>query len=285
MEILKIEPQGFCYGVKRAIKIAYDTRKQYPNEKIYVLGMLVHNAFVVEELNQLNIITLDTSIKSKDELIDEISEGVLILTAHGTSNNIKQKAIDKGLIVIDAICFDVLKTANVIKNALKNEKEVLYIGKKGHPEAQAMLSIDEERIHLISTKEDLKDIDLNKEYICTCQTTLSFLDVKDLMEEMKLKTNKIEFIPEICSATRKRQEAIINAKDLDAIIVVGDPLSNNTTQLMKLASKVTNHTFKVESKKEININDFLTFNKIGITSGASTPSYLVDEIIELLSQI
>ena len=118
MEIKKVVPSGYCKGVISAIMMAKKARNDFPDEKIYVLGMLVHNSFVSKELSELNIITLDDTNKSKSELVDEINEGVVIFTAHGISSQIKQKVIDKGLKYVDASCVDVLKTQDIIKNYL-----------------------------------------------------------------------------------------------------------------------------------------------------------------------
>ena len=127
MNVIPIVPRGFCKGVIRAIKTAKTTRTQYPDKNITVLGMIVHNRYIVEALEQLNIRTLDDSRTSRFDLVDRIEDGVVILTAHGTDDATREKAIRKGLIVVDAVCDDVMNTKIIIQKALSEHKEVLYI--------------------------------------------------------------------------------------------------------------------------------------------------------------
>ncbi|MBQ2138615.1 MAG: 4-hydroxy-3-methylbut-2-enyl diphosphate reductase, partial [Erysipelotrichaceae bacterium] len=143
MEIKKVIPSGYCKGVVNAIKLAKDTKEKHPDENVYILGMLVHNSFVSDELSSLGIITLDDSKCSKAKLLDQIDEGIVIFTAHGISDAIKEKAVKKGLAYVDASCVDVLKTQNIIKEKLKEGYEVIYFGKKNHPEAEAVISISD----------------------------------------------------------------------------------------------------------------------------------------------
>ncbi|MDO4378925.1 MAG: 4-hydroxy-3-methylbut-2-enyl diphosphate reductase, partial [Erysipelotrichia bacterium] len=107
MEIIKVKPSGYCKGVIKAILKVKETLKKYPNKQIYILGMLVHNRFVVQALEQYHIITLNDRKKTKKELIDEINEGVIIFTAHGIDPQLKKYAQNKGLITVDATCDDV----------------------------------------------------------------------------------------------------------------------------------------------------------------------------------
>lgn len=231
MKVKAVSPRGYCYGVINAISTAINTRKEFPDENIYILGMIVHNKYIVHSLKGLNIITLDDTNVSRIDLLDEIDSGIVILSAHGSDAAITKKAINKGLKVIDATCRDVLKTQDLIKNKLNDDYEIIYYGKQNHPEALAALSIDNKRIHLVCNKEDLKKLShlSNKKILITNQTTLSFKDAFSLFEEAKLLFDNIEISPEICNATRVRQEAIFRIdKDVDILYIVGDPKSNNS---------------------------------------------------------
>ena len=281
MKIEKIVPQGFCMGVKRALAIAKKTRKEYPDNKIYVLGMLVHNRFVVKECEDLGILPLDTAHHTREECIDSLPEGsILLFTAHGTPEYLFERAKNRGLITIDATCLDVKKTDKVIRQYLAEGREILYIGKKGHPEAEAMISIDPSKIHLITQPEDADVIPASLPCAITCQTTVSFRDVEKIAEDLSGKFTDMIIHPEICSATRKRQEAVLNAPKYDAIFVIGDPLSNNTFQLSRLASLKTERVYRVESAEDITAEMLENVHSAGITAGASTPDYLIDEAIE-----
>ncbi|MBO7677006.1 MAG: 4-hydroxy-3-methylbut-2-enyl diphosphate reductase [Erysipelotrichaceae bacterium] len=237
MEVKRVVPSGYCKGVVNAIKLAKQTRKDNPDEKIYILGMLVHNSFVSDELASLGIITLDDSVKSKEELLDEVDEGIVIFTAHGISDYIKEKAAAKGLKYVDATCVDVLKTQNIIKEYLKDGYEVIYFGKRKHPEAEAVLSISD-KIHLVTSNEDIEKLDLHdRKLFLTNQTTMSYLELKDLIDKVKEIYPDIIIQKEICNATSSRQEAIAKLTDCDLLYVVGDSKSNNTKQLVDIGKK------------------------------------------------
>ncbi len=285
MEIKKVIPSGYCKGVVNAIRLAKDTKAKHPNENVYVLGMLVHNSFVTEELSSLGIITLDDSKKTKSELLDEIDEGIVIFTAHGISDAIKEKAVNKGLKYVDASCVDVLKTQNIIKDYLKDGYDVIYFGKPNHPEAEAVLSISD-HIHLVNNEDTLRKLNLdNPKLFLTNQTTMSYLELKDLFELAKSLYPDIIIQEEICNATSSRQKAIYELKDCDLLYVVGDVKSNNTNQLVQIGK---NHGIKkvllIQNFKDIDDDDLKDVNKIYVTAGASTPPALISEVIEYLSQ-
>lgn len=285
MEIVKVIPSGYCKGVVNAIRLAKQTRTDNPDEKVYVLGMLVHNSYVSEELSALGIVTLDDSLKSKEELLDEIDEGIIIFTAHGISHKIKDKVIAKGLKYVDASCVDVLKTQNIIKEKLKEGYDVIYFGKKKHPEAEAVISISD-HIHLVTNEEDLKDLEIDNDKIfLTNQTTMSYLELKDLIEKVKEKYPDTVVQKEICNATSSRQEAIYKLENCDLLYVVGDVKSNNTNKLVEVGKR---HGIKkvllIQNYKDINDEDLIGTDKVCVTAGASTPPSLIKEVIDYLKE-
>lgn len=283
MEIKKVIPSGYCKGVVNAIKLAKDTRNNNPNEKIYVLGMLVHNSYVSKELEQLGIITLDDTNKTKAELLDEINDGIVIFTAHGISDQIKQKAIDKGLKYVDASCVDVLKTQNIIKDYINNGYDIIYFGKHNHPEAEAVISISN-KIHLVSNMNELEALSIeNDKIFLTNQTTMSIIELDDLINRAKLLFPSIVIQEEICNATSSRQLAITSLKNCDLLYVVGDQKSNNTNKLVDIAiNQGIKKVLLIQNFSDINDNDLIDVNSIYVTAGASTPPSLIDEVIQHL---
>lgn len=284
MEIKKVVPSGYCKGVVNAIRLAKKTREENPDEKIFVLGMLVHNSYVSKELADLGIVTLDDSFKSKAELLDEINEGIVIFTAHGISDAIKEKAKAKGLRYVDATCVDVLKTQNIIKDYLDKGYEVIYFGKRRHPEAEAVLSISD-KIHLVTDEKDLKELQIdNDKVFLTNQTTMSYLELSDLMNSANEKYPGIVIEGEICNATSSRQLAVSGLEDCDLLYVVGDIKSNNTGKLADIGRKKgIRKVFLIQSYKDIDHEDLKDVNMIYVTAGASTPPKLIDEVISYLS--
>lgn len=284
MKVLAVIPRGYCKGVVRAIDIA---KKSADSSKpVYILGMIVHNQYIVSALEELGIHTIDIKGKTRLELLDEIQEGQVIITAHGASQEVFDKAKEKGLEVIDASCLDVIKTHDLIKEKIKNGYEILYIGKKGHPEAEGAISIDQKKIHLICRKEDIDQVDKNKQYVITNQTTMSLYDVYDLCEYARNTLNNVEIEKETCTATKIRQEAIKNIDpDVDVVFIVGDPHSHNTQKLAAIAK--SSHNFDVhmiESIEELDIDWLKGKTYVAVSSGASTPTYLTNQIIHYLQQ-
>ena len=285
MEIKRVVPSGYCKGVVNAINIVKKTKEEYPNENIYILGMIVHNSYVSKQMEDLGVITLENPNLSKEELLDTIDKGVVIFTAHGISDKIKQKALDKGLICVDASCVDVLKNKDLIKSYLDKGYDVVYFGKKKHPEAEAILSLSS-NIHLVSNISDIDNLNIsNDNLFITNQTTMSYLEVEDMLKLIKDKYPTCIIQKEICNATSSRQLAITNIKDGDVLYVVGDVKSNNTNKLKEIGSKYFKKVFLISNYKEINKKDLVDENKIYVTAGASTPPILIDEVIDYLSKL
>ena len=284
MEIRKVVPSGYCKGVVNAIRLAKKTREENPDARIYVLGMLVHNAYVSKELADLDIITLDDTQLSKEELLETIDEGIVIFTAHGIADAIKVRAKEKGLTYVDATCVDVLKTQNIIKDYLQQGYDVLYFGKHHHPEAEAVLSISD-HIHLISDINDLDKLQLNNDKLfLTNQTTMSYLELADLIAETRNRYPQIVIEKEICNATSSRQEAISKLEDCDLLYVVGDSRSNNTNKLVDIARrKGIKKVLLIRNFEDIRDEDLKDVDKVYVSAGASTPPALIEEVISFLS--
>lgn len=282
MQVKAITPRGYCKGVVRAIEIAKNAQNE--QQPIYILGMIVHNQYIVEALKKRGIQTIDIPGQTRLELLDQIQHGTVIVTAHGASDQVFQKAKNKGLNVIDASCLDVIKTHDLIKKKLNERYDILYIGKKGHPEAEGAISIDEKRVHLITSKNDIQMMDPNKHYVMTNQTTMSLYDVYDLCEYAKTILPHVTIEKETCTATKIRQEAIKNMEeDIDIVFIVGDPHSNNTQKLASIASE-KKEVHMIESLDDLNINWLKGKKKAAVSSGASTPTYLTNQVIEFLHQ-
>ena len=286
MKVIKIAPRGYCSGVIGALKIvqnaAFDETLPRP---IYVLGMIVHNEHITKAIDDLGVITIDDKLKTRDELLDQIESGTVIFTAHGISPTVKQKAIDKGLTVIDASCKDVIKTHVLMKEHIESGYDVIYIGKQGHPETEGALGVDPKHIHLISKASELENLNLtNDKLIITNQTTMSLWDVYALSKKIQEKFPQAEFIKEICNATQVRQEAVASqAVDADLTIVVGDPHSNNTARLSQISVERANTpSHRIGSLKDLDLNWLKDIETVAVTAGASTPTPVTKEVIDFL---
>ena len=280
--IITVKPQGYCGGVLKAIETAKNTRIQYPNKKITILGNLVHNQYVKKALQYYSIDTIEDTTKTRYELLDEINEGIVIFTAHGVSPKVYKKAKDKGLILIDASCPFVLQTQKIVKKYLDEDYTIFYIGKNKHPEAESIYTMSD-HVYLIEPHKDIPKINTSKIFV-TNQTTMSIYELKDTFEKIKSLYPFAIFHDEICNATRVRQQAILNLKNVDCLIVVGDPTSNNSQKLVDIGKKAgIQDIFSIQTVEDTDKKDFEKYSTIAITSGASTPTYLTNQVKDYLS--
>lgn len=285
MEVIKVAPRGYCKGVVRAINMAKQCAKEYPNQPITILGMLVHNRYVMEALKEYHIQMIDDKTKTREELLDQVSEGVVIFTAHGISYRAVEKARSKGLICVDASCPDVLKTQAIVKEYLAASYEVIYIGKAHHPEAEAVCAMDQ-RIHFMEPTSPCPKLSCEQIFV-TNQTTMSLFDLEIIFASIKERYPNAIFSEEICNATRIRQEAVakLEGQGIDALYVVGDASSNNSNRLAQIAKEHgIPHVYLIDDVNGIKEEQLCGIKKVAITAGASTPTYLTNQVIAYLEQ-
>lgn len=286
MEVVKISPRGYCYGVVDAMVLALQTARnlQLPRP-IYILGMIVHNSHVTEAFKDEGIITLDGN--DRMEILEKIEQGTVIFTAHGVSPEVRRRARDKGLTVVDATCPDVTKTHDLIREKVSDGYEVIYIGKKNHPEPEGAIGIAPGHVHLIEREEDIVKLKLDTlRIIITNQTTMSQWDIKHLMALLLAAFPTAEIHNEICLATQVRQEAVAEqAGEAQLCIVVGDPRSNNSNRLAQVSQEIAGvPAYRVADVSEIKKEWLLGLDRVAVTSGASTPTALTKEVIAYLEQ-
>lgn len=285
MEIVSIRPRSYCRGVVLAIKKALDVKAAHPEEEVSLLGLLVHNQWVVKALEAKGINTVAEPGLSRKELLDKVPAGYVVFSAHGVSDEVRQKASDLGLKIADATCPEVRSTQELIDEKLRDGFRVIYIGKKNHPEAAAAAE-GKEGVSLVTGPDDLKErIEADKIFV-TNQTTLSHRDLAGLFAEIKKLYPQAEFANEICSATRKRQEAVEKARDLDVLLVVGDPESNNTAMLAEIGRQSgIPSVYRIESCQDLQLSWFREDDRVGVTAGASTPAYLYKQVENYLETL
>lgn len=286
MIINRLMPQGYCGGVKRAIEIAYKALDDPSTKKpIYLLGSIIHNRFVVNDLESKGAIIIDEPNKTRLELLERINIGTVIFSAHGVSDKVYETAKNKGLNIIDTTCGYVKVVQNKIKEYLAKGYTCLYIGTPKHPECEAILNISSSII-LITNEADLGKININNPNIyVTNQTTLSIYDTNDLYDKIVNKYPSAIIDNKICQATTIRQKAVETQNKVDLCIVVGDEKSSNTKKLALVSQKAGINTILVEDLNSLKKIDLKNVHSVSITSGASTPDYIVEEIIEYLKKL
>ncbi|WP_096201289.1 4-hydroxy-3-methylbut-2-enyl diphosphate reductase [Bacillus sp. FJAT-45350] len=284
MKVLKISPRGYCYGVVDAMVLARQAAQNLDLPRpIYILGMIVHNKHVTEAFTEEGIISLDGP--NRMEIIKNVDKGTVIFTAHGVSPEVRKVAKNKGLTIVDATCPDVTKTHDLIREKTSEGYHIIYVGKKGHPEPEGAIGVAPEHVHLIQTTDDVAQLDLTSDkLLVTNQTTMSQWDVADIMNAALKKYPHAEIHNEICLATQVRQEAVAEqAAEVDLVIVVGDPKSNNSTRLAHVSEKIAGtKAYRVADVSEIQLDWLKGITYVGVTSGASTPTPITKEVINFL---
>ncbi|HAG01203.1 MULTISPECIES: 4-hydroxy-3-methylbut-2-enyl diphosphate reductase [Paenibacillus] len=286
MEVIKISPRGYCYGVVDAMVLARQAAQNLDLPRpIYILGMIVHNSHVTQSFEDEGIITLDGP--NRMEILKQVDSGTVIFTAHGVSPEVRKLARDKGLTTLDATCPDVTKTHDLIRDKVADGYEIIYIGKKGHPEPEGAIGIAPEHVHLIEKEEEIDQLEVDaSRIIITNQTTMSQWDIKHIMKRLLEKFPGAEIHNEICLATQVRQEAVAEqAGQADLVIVVGDPRSNNSNRLAQVSEEIAGvPAHRIGDVTELKREWLEGISKVAVTSGASTPTPITKEVIAYLEQ-
>ena len=287
MIIHKLNPQGFCKGVINAIKLAKASVNDNNIKKpIYMLGALIHNEHIINELKDLGIIIIDEKNKSRLELLDLIpnGSGTIIISAHGVTDNIYLKIKEKGLDILDATCPYVSLVHKKVKEKIDLGYDILYIGAKSHPECEGVID-NSDKITLITSDLDIDNLDVKNDKIyVTNQTTLSIYEIENIYNKIKQKYPNAIIDDKICMATTERQKAVYESPNVDLCIVIGDSRSSNTKKLAEVARKKGLDTILVDNIDDLKNKIPNNINSVSITSGASTPEFIVDEIIDYLKK-
>ncbi len=274
-EIIVAQSHGFCEGVKSAITILNMAVNEF--DKVYVLHELVHNPFVINSFKDKGVVFVD----SLDEVPDD---SALVFSAHGVSPAFRKKAEEKNLKVIDATCSLVQLVHDKVRNYSSQGYTIIYIGKKGHAEVEGVLG--EADMFVINSAEDVDKLNIdNGKLVCLTQTTLSVDDAEEIPAKLKEKFPELKFEGGICHATTNRQNAVKDlAKKCDLVLVLGAKNSSNSNKLMETAKKQGVPAYLILDKSELKeewLNDVQT---IGISSGASCPEFLLDELVNELEK-
>jgi 4-hydroxy-3-methylbut-2-enyl diphosphate reductase len=236
---------------------------------------------VTRELQESGVSLVEESDRMKG--LDQVREGTVIFTAHGISPKVVEAAQARGLNVVDATCSDVTRTHDIVRNLVEQGYHVVYIGKRGHPEPAGVLGIAPEQTTLIETIEEADEVEFpsGTRLAVTCQTTLSVWDTQAIIERLVQRFPDIEVHNEICLATQERQEAaVLAAKDVDCVVVVGSRRSSNSLRLVQVVQeKGSKPAYLVDTADEVDPTWFRGMSRIGVTAGASTPTQLTRQVI------
>jgi 4-hydroxy-3-methylbut-2-en-1-yl diphosphate reductase len=266
---------GFCWGVERAINLAAKAKNDHPGE-VTILKEIVHNRQVVDFFKKKGVGQADS--------LDRIDNGTLVISAHGLSPQLKDQAVDKGLKIVDTTC-PLVENVHIFTRQLINEgyKVILY-GEPEHDEVLGVMGIDGDNIHLLAEYEDIDTLPrFEGKVALITQTTRGVKAFDRVCARMKELYPDIKIVNTICDATDKRQHAIHElAPNMDLVLVIGSQSSGNSHRLRDIAKEHCGKAYLVDSPDEIDWSWFDGCNKVGITAGASTPGFSVEQILKVL---
>lgn len=275
MQIIRGKHAGFCMGVALALKKLDHVIHEFKNSrKIYTLGPIIHNKQVMDHYKDLGVLPVDNIEKLK-------REDVVVIRAHGITKEVEEELKKRKVTIIDATCPKVKKAQNLIEKYSDKYTLLLY-GEKDHPEVKGLISRTNGNFLVFSSLHELKNISLNNhtKYFLAAQTTQ---DRKEFVEVIDYLKNNIgqdfPILDTICDATKQRQkEAIEIAKKVDLMIIIGGFHSGNTRRLFQVVKNTHTPCIHIETLKDLPKDVIKNRNIIGITAGASTPDYIIDEV-------
>ncbi|MBP9625258.1 MAG: bifunctional 4-hydroxy-3-methylbut-2-enyl diphosphate reductase/30S ribosomal protein S1 [Veillonella sp.] len=275
MDIRIAENCGFCYGVKRAVNMANDTAEH--TQKSYTLGPIIHNPQVVESLENNGVYAVNK--------LDDVPGGTVIIRSHGVGPAIYKEASERGLNVVDATCPHVKKAQQDAKSVIDAGKTLVILGEKKHPEVISINLWADNKGIIVETEEDAKILPFVENMGVVVQTTFSQFKFQSIIEILEKKAKNLEVFKTICTATQERQNsAVALAKEVNLMIVVGGKNSGNTNRLAEVCRGVGCPTYHIETAAELEVSWFKGVQTVGVTAGASTPDWIIKEVIDAMNE-
>lgn len=289
MKVIRAKSAGFCWGVERAINIASDFA-QKGRHPVYTDGPLIHNSQMMQKLEGQGIREVGDYQSTTTLDIDSTEEknAVLVVRAHGISPERRQYLKSIGLEFRDATCPDVGIVAGKIRLHARKGYQTIIFGDAKHPEVIGLMGYTEGRGHCVSNKADIDALpELGDKVVMVSQTTMFTDDFNTLSDHARKRFPELLVFDTICGATKDRQGdiAVLLEAGVQAYVVIGGHHSANTCKLAMLARKTGLPTFHFETAKEIDPPSFASFSCVGVTAGASTPEFLIDEVCQRLAAL
>ena len=274
MRVHIAEACGFCYGVRRAVELASTAEKG-----THTLGPIIHNPQLVNSLSARGVSPVDS--------LQDVADGSKVLIrSHGVGPHVYEEAEAKHLDVVDATCPHVKKAQQDARKVINDKKALIIVGEKDHPEVISISQWGCNRAIIIDKVEEAKEIPYCEHMGVVVQTTFSQSRFKQIESVLAEKTDDLDVYMTICTATRQRQEAAVElAKKVDAMIVIGGKNSANTGRLAQVCAEKGCPTYHVETASELNVADFRGMSDIGVTAGASTPDWIIQEVVKMMEDL
>ena len=280
MEVRIADNAGFCFGVKRAMKMAWDELENKSENNIYSLGPLIHNKQAVDRYKEKGLVEMDN--------LESIpSESKLIIRSHGVAEKVYTESKAKNMEIVDTTCPFVKKIHDIVKDFSNRGYKIIIVGNANHPEIIGINGWCNNEAIVINKLEEIDDItfDPTQIYCVVSQTTANLESFDKIVQKLKTKINNLTVKNTICFATKERQISAIDlAREVDCMVVIGGKHSSNTQKLVNICKDLV-PTFSIETKEELEKEKFAGFKVAGVTAGASTPDWIIEEVINYLKEI
>ena len=271
MEIIIAKNSGLCYGVRRALKIARETREK-KSGKVCTLGDLIHNPQVIADLKKQGI----QSVTNQDEL----DEGWVIIRSHGVSPDTYSLLEKKNIQIVDATCPIVKKIQKLVEMLATQREEIIIVGNKEHPEIKGLIGFSKGKGIIIENEAQVKRLPRKKKRAVLAQSTQDLYLFEKIVAALIEKTEELKIYNTICHSTQTRQKSTSElASYVDTLFIVGGKNSSNTNKLFQISKRILSNTYFIESAAQINFEMLKDSKKIGLSGGASTPPEAIQEAV------
>ncbi len=277
LKIILSKKMGFCFGVKKSVNLAKNALKARKNN-LYMLGSIINNPQVIEYFTK-------KGVKIANNLDEVPEESTIITRAHGISPTMLKKAYQKKLSVVDTTCPYVKKVQKIAHYLYEKDYFVVIYGDKKHPEVLSLMDTIQNNALVINSIPDAEKITIKKKIGFISQTTKNIYDFYKLASALLNRAEELRIFNTICKSTTERQKSVLElAKEVDVMLVIGGKESANTTRLAEISKNQGAKTYHIETKNQLKDKWFHPEDKVGITSGASTPDWVTNEVIDKLKE-
>ncbi|MDX6695797.1 MAG: 4-hydroxy-3-methylbut-2-en-1-yl diphosphate reductase [Blastocatellia bacterium] len=278
MEVLLAEEYGFCFGVERAVDMVEDALAE--GAQIRSLGALIHNAQEMERLEAAGITTIDSPMEAA-------GDATAVIRAHGVTPGVQRELEERAAHVIDATCPFVTRVQHLAERAAQQGRDVVVAGNPDHPEMIGVVGYAPNNTYVVRDAAEVANLPNLRQPLVVSQTTLKLQTFLDVAEAVRAKADaEPQVVNTICSATRDRQDAArALAGHVEAFYVIGGRHSSNSVKLLAVCKEQCEKSYLIETALEINARDLEGVERVGVTAGASTPDWLIEQVVERLRAI
>jgi 4-hydroxy-3-methylbut-2-enyl diphosphate reductase len=271
MEIIVAKNSGLCYGVRRALNIAGETRKKKAG-RVFTLGDLIHNPQVIADLERQRIHSIND--------LDGLNEATVIIRSHGVSPDIYKSLSQKNIEIVDATCPIVKKIQKLVELLAKNREEIIIVGNREHPEIKGLIGFSQGKGIIVENEDQVKSLVSRKRRAVLAQSTQDIYLFEKIVAALIEKTKELQVYNTICRSTQTRQKSTSElASCVDTLFIVGGKNSSNTNKLYQISKRILPNTHFIESADQIKPEMLKGAKKIGLSGGASTPPKAIHEAV------